>query len=567
MADELEMELDLRLYWRLFLRWFWLIALAALLAGGAAYVVSRWFIQPVYQASVQLLIQPSSSLGGTNYQDILAGQRVASTYAEILQSRPVIISALRQMGYTDEELENFDEEGVLFELSVGSLGDTQLIELKVESTNRRFAMEFANGIAKTFIEDNQNRQTARFAETQAEILEQMALIDDELKLQESQLEVTEDAQERSRLELQIAQNRDSLSRLNNAYQNIVLAKLQSLDLISVIEPARLAEKPIRPRKMVNTVLAAVVGGLVAVSGVILSEMLDTSVKSPDEAASLTGAPVLGQIWYEKDISGSTGVGPMVVLQKPLSLTAEAFRLLRANLEFVSVDTPLNVILVTSSGPTEGKSTISLNLALAMALTGRKVLLIDADMRKPRLHGYAGVDREPGLSNALIDHDADISSYLQPLPDVEGVMLMPAGKAPPNPAELLGSRRMRELIEACRLMADVVIIDSPPILAAADAAVLAPQTNGALLIIEPGSSDKKAVVQGAEQLHRSGAHLLGTVLNKVPMDNKGGYYYHYYYYYQSDEEQSKSIWDKVLPASMRKNRSSRKRRERRVKVEE
>ncbi len=318
--------------------------------------------------------------------------------------------------------------------------------------------------------------------------------------------------------------------------------------------------------MVNTLLAAVVGGLVAVSGVILSEMLDNSVKTPDAAVLLTGAPVLGQIWYEKDISGSTGVGPMVVLQKPLSLTAEAFRLLRANLEFASVDTPLNVILVTSSGPTEGKSTVALNLALVMALTGRQVLLVDGDMRKPRLHGYAGVEREPGLSNALIDHNADISSYLQPLSDVERLMLMPAGKAPPNPAELLGSRRMKELIDACRLIADVVIIDSPPLLAAADAAILAPQTNGALLIIEPGSSDKKAVALAAEQLHRSGAKLLGTVLNKVSMDNRGGYYQHYYYYYQSDEEQSKSIWDKVLPAGMRKHRISQKNHDRRVKAE-
>ncbi len=184
MADEPEMELDLRLYWGLFLRWFWLIALAALLAGGAAYVVSRWFVEPIYQASVQFLIQPSNSFGSTDYTDILAGQRVASTYAEILQSRPVSQRALEQMGYTVEEIADFRDLGVPFALSVESLEETQLIELKVESTDRRFAMEFANTVAKTFIDDNQNRQTARFEETQVEILEQMTLIDDELKLQE-----------------------------------------------------------------------------------------------------------------------------------------------------------------------------------------------------------------------------------------------------------------------------------------------------------------------------------------------------------------------------------------------
>ena len=343
MAEELDLELDLRVYWRLFVRWFWLIALAAILAGGAAYAVSRWFIAPVYEASVQLLIQPSNSFSSTQYQDILAGQRVAATYAEILQSRPVIVNTLRQMGYTDEDLANYDEVGVPFDLSVGSLQETQLIELKVESTNRLFVMQFANAVAETFITENQTRQSERFQATQTEILAKMAEIDAEIVQHQIQLKATENEQERGRLELLIAQSRDSLNRLNAAYQNVALASLESVDLISVIEPARLPSDPIRPRKAMNAVIAAVVGGLVAVGGIILSEMLDTSVKSPDEAASLTDAPVLGQIWYEKDIVGGNGTGPMVVLQKPLSLTAEAFRLLRANLEFASVDAPLDVV--------------------------------------------------------------------------------------------------------------------------------------------------------------------------------------------------------------------------------
>ncbi|MDF1512952.1 MAG: hypothetical protein P1S60_03985 [Anaerolineae bacterium] len=128
---------------------------------------------------------------------------------------------------------------------------------------------------------------------------------------------------------------------------------------------------------------------------------------------------------------------------------------------------------------------------------------------------------------------------------EKLLLMPAGKVPPNPAELLGSRRMKALITACKSVVDVVIVDSPPLLAAADAAVLAPQTNGAILVIEPGNSDKKAVVQAVEQLHRSGAHILGTVLNKVPMNRKSGYY-QCYYYYQNEEEPPRKLWQKFWP---------------------
>jgi len=139
------------------------------------------------------------------------------------------------------------------------------------------------------------------------------------------------------------------------------------------------------------------------------------------------------------------------------------------------------------------------------------------------------------------------------------MIMPAGKVPPNPAELLGSRRMGEILERCASMADIVIIDSPPLLAAADASLLAPQADGVLLVVEPGSTDRRALVQAAEQVRRSGARLLGNVLNRVPMDNKGGYYY---YYYQDESEQPTSLLDRLLPSRRRKHqRDTDKRRAR------
>ncbi|MDF1512950.1 MAG: Wzz/FepE/Etk N-terminal domain-containing protein [Anaerolineae bacterium] len=143
MMEDGELELDLRLYWRLFVRCSWLVALAALLAGAAAYAVSRWYIEPVYAASVQLLIQPSNAYGSTDYQDILAGQRVAATYAEILQSRPVRQRALEQMGYLNVDPTDQANELAPYDQSVQSLENTQLVVLIVESTDRQFAMEFA----------------------------------------------------------------------------------------------------------------------------------------------------------------------------------------------------------------------------------------------------------------------------------------------------------------------------------------------------------------------------------------------------------------------------------------
>ncbi len=539
MEEELTMDIDLRLYWRLFLRWWWLLALTAILAGGVAYGVSRWMLEPVYQASVQLLIQPSTSYGSTNYQDILAGQRVAATYAEILNSRPVIESAFRELGFDMMQILQFSETDYPVSMTVQPLRDTQVIEILVESKDRRLAMDFANQVAQTFIEYNQDRQVDRFRATQQEIQQQIDLVDADRARLEQRLEGVSDTIERGQIEIQIAQLRETLSRYNTVYQNVTLTQLQSVDLISVVEPARFPRSPVRPRVMMNTAIAGMLGAMVAVGGIALREMLDTSLRSPEEAESLTQSPVLGKIWYEEGIPN--GDGPQIVLHKPLSLTAEAFRLLRANLQFAAVDKPLKAVLISSPGPTEGKSTISLNLALALGATGMRVIIIDADMRRPRIGEYAGVEREPGLSGLLLDRDGDMETYLHTMVGTEAVRVLPAGQSPPNPTELLGSRRMAEVLAACQQLADIVIVDSPPVLAAADAVVLAAQTDGTLLVMQPGSSDRKAVSQAAELLHRSGAHILGSVLNKVQVNGHGYYYYSYYYTDEDKASPGKFRW--------------------------
>jgi non-specific protein-tyrosine kinase len=554
MINDTMMDSDLKQYWLLLRQWLWLIVLAALLAGTSSYIVSRWFVEPVYQASTTLLIQPSNAYGTTEYADIMAGQRAAATYAEIVRSRPMRENALEALGYDITDQEAFREQRIAFDLTVQPLRDTQLIEIMVESPNRSFTRDYANALGQVFMASNEARQAERFQATQQEILDQMSEASAELTELQAELSETEDTVQQGRLELRIAQLENVLARYSTAYQQVSLSKLESTDLISVVEPAELPLYPVRPRTLMNTVLASIIGTMIAIGMVFLLEYLDTTVKSPDEISALTASPVLGQIWLEKGISGTNGQGAKIVQQKPLSLTSEAFRLLRANLQFASVDRPVQVLLISSSGPTEGKSTITLNLGLALALTGQQVIIIDADMRKPRQHHYADIDREPGLSDALVDDEIDAGAYLKPLPENPSVQIMPAGQIPPNPAELLGSQRMGDLLKACARMADIVIVDSPPLLAAADAAVLSTHTDGVLLVIEPGGTDRKAVVQAKEQLERTGARLLGTVLNKVPTQGKGSYYYSYYYYY-SDEDPQK-WWQRVLPGGSPK-RSRRK----------
>lgn len=546
MEDEV-MEIDLQAYWLLLRRWLWLIILAALLAGGSAYLVSAYAITPIYQASARITVQPSSSLAGATYSDILAGQYAASTYAQMITARPVQEEALRRLGYSDEAIA---EGHIPYELSATTVRDTQLIDIKVESSDPRLAANLANTIAQVFIEQNQARQTARFANYRQGLEQQIQAVEDELASLRSRLSVTPSS-ERPALEAEIARKQDLLNRYNQAYQNVQLAELQASDLVSVVQSAEVPEAPVRPRKAMNALLAAMIAAIAVVGFVSLREYLDTTVKTPEEAEALLAAPVLGQIWQEKNMLKSNGNAERkIVLTSPVSLTAEAFRVLRANLQFAAVDKPVRTLLVSSAGPSEGKSTVSLNLALALGAGGKRVILIDADMRRPQLHKYAGVRREPGLSDALVDRESPITRYLQPIPELDAVRVLPPGRLPPNPTDLLGSRRMAEVLEQCLALADIVVIDSPPILAAADTPVLAAQTDGALIVMEVGATDRRMVRDAYEQMQRANARILGSVLNKIPQDGKRGYYYYYYY---SDEHKSRTFWERVL------NRPERKRR--------
>jgi len=535
--DNMNEELDLLVYWDIVRRWLWLIALAALLAGAAAFGISRWALQPTYQATARLIIEPGNALSSANYSDILAGQRAAATYAEMLKSESIQEAALEALGTTEAE-------APACEVTVQPVRDTAMIDVTIECTDAEFAAVLANTLAQTFIEANEARQSERYQSTLTQLQTQIAEVEQEIANLRTRLAEVEDSAERATLETRLTQLQDALARLTTTYQNAQIARVQSVDLINVVEPARAPDSPVKPRVMVNTALAAVVGAMVAVGAVFLIEYLDTSIKTSDEAERLTALPVLGQIWQEETLSEDGKEPPQrnIVVTNPLSPVAEAFRLLRANLAFAAVDAPLNVVLVTSPGPTEGKSITALNLGAAFAAAGRQVILIDADFRRPRLYAYVGVPRSPGLSDALVDSEDGVTHYLHPIPDVDGTSILPPGRMPPNPAELLGSQRMQALLEHLRGSEDtMVIIDAPPILAAADAVVLSTQADGTLLVVEAGATPRQAVIQAIEQLRLAQGRLLGLVLNKVPTRRAGGDYYYYYYYGAPGSDGSRRAW--------------------------
>ncbi len=333
----------------------------------------------------------------------------------------------------------------------------------------------------------------------------------------------------------LAQLQSTLSQYQQVYVNdlnnlesVKLAGLQNTPNVVQIEAAAVPNNPVQPRPIIDTLEAALVGLMLAGGIGFLIEYLDNTIKTVEEVEKVLGLPVIG---YIAEIQYSKGhrVVPYV-MSEPRSPVSEAFRLLRTNLEFSSVDKPLRKILVTSAGPNEGKSTIATNLAVIMAQGGKRVLLIDADMRKPSIHRLLGLRNNVGLSDLFRGKLAD-NSVIQRCPGQTGVSVITSGRLAPNPAELLASARMEQILTDMLGQTDILIMDGPPSLVA-DVQVLASKVDGVLVVIQPGHTPADEAQAMFEQLSRAGAHMVGVVFNRIPRNQfyyYGGYRHYSPYY--------------------------------------
>jgi non-specific protein-tyrosine kinase len=280
------------------------------------------------------------------------------------------------------------------------------------------------------------------------------------------------------------------------------------------------------------ILAAVLGLLAAVGIAFLAEYLDDTVTSSDEIQEVTGLPTLGVVPVMKGDPKRDEMYRMETLMNPRSPVAETYRALRTSIEFASVDAPLRTLLVTSSVPKEGKTTTAGNLAIVFAQAGSRVLLVDADLRKPGVHGVFKLPNQNGLTTLFRDGAATVSSVAQET-ELDNLKIITSGPLPPNPAELLGSQRWHAILERLKAEADLVIIDSPPLQAVTDAALLAAVVDGTVFVIHARRTRRGAVRQGREALARGGGKILGVVMNRLKKREYDEYYYGYYSYYDSD----------------------------------
>ena len=521
---------EIRQYLALLHRWLWLIVLGTVLAGASAFIASR-LSTPIYEAATTLLISEGQQPSGPDYSAILLSERLAKTYAEMLQGQPVLNAVEIHLGVSLEEAN----------VTVEPVRDTQLIRLKVQHPDPALAAAIANALPEAFIQQNEQPQAARFQSSLESLSGEMQRIQSEIDAAQLELEAARARPDAAgdgqiaRLETLLAQYRATYAGLLQSYEEVRIAQARATDSLTVFEPATVPRSPALPRTRTNTLLAAVVGAMLAVGAAFLIEYLDDTIKQPDQLERAVGLPTFASILRIPD--ADNGQGP-VMATEPDSPIAEAYRMLRTNLEFSTLGMGPSAItlLVTSAEPQDGKTTTLANLGLALAQGGKRVLLVDTDLRRPALHQPFHLPNERGLTSLLLNPQADPSTVIQAT-GVDRLQVLAAGPLPSNPAEVLDFPQTAHILGHLRSLADYVILDSPPVLSVADASILAQKVDGVVFIVEAGQTRTDMLRRAVAALRAVNAHLLGAVLNNVAA-GPGHPYYHYYYYGRRDGSQKR-----------------------------
>jgi non-specific protein-tyrosine kinase len=502
-------------------RWWWVLALCPLVAAATAYVISDAAAR-VYRAELTLLVEESQALGTSDYNDILANERRAQTYSRLVRTRPVLDETIGQLGLalTSDELEEM--------LSVAPIDGTQLISVSVSDESPERAADIANTIGEVFVAQAIEQQAALAGSGREELqrnIDEITSQIDETSAAIDALRQRADAASAAvqaevvTLQSRLNQLQITYSSLLEAQQRMDIAQSQTQTQIRVAEQAIAPDAPVSPRVTLNTALGGTLGLMLAGGLVVLLGYLDNTIRTSDDLRRLTGQAALGEIPM---LSTTDGV---MALSSPQSAEAEAYRTLRTNLQFATLGREVRSIVVTSLHPGDGKTTTIANLATVLAQGGQSVILVDADLRKPRVHRLFGLSNRMGLTNLLLSPVRDsIQSALQPTP-TPGLLVATSGPLPPNPSDVLQSRRMVEILDRLEV-ADFVLVDSPPV-AVSDPLITAGIVDGVLLVMSAKRTRPNEVLAAIESISRTGTPLLGIVINRVSLSSTAYAYYRSY----------------------------------------
>jgi non-specific protein-tyrosine kinase len=526
LSQESAPQLELRDYLRVIRRRKGIIALTVLLCVGAALAASLSQTK-IYQASADVLLQPrrSETLFDPETGARSDPARAIQTEIRILSSKPVRDEVQRQLGTAPA-------------VAATPVGQTDVIQVRAQSADPASAAQTANAYANAYIATRRKQSVDDLFAAAEQI---------QAKVDDLQVQIDEIPEAPAVARGQAVPVDPNLTRRSNLVQQQALFK-QKLDQLQVdaalktggaqlVTPASAPGVPIKPTPRRNTVLGLLAGLMLGVGFAFLREYLDDSIKSKEDVDRVSGgAPVLGLIpvisgWKDRKT-------PMLIsVVDPKAPAAEGYRSLRTSIQFIGLGRAMGVIQVTSPTASEGKSTTLANLGVALALAGNRVVVIDCDLRRPRIHDFFEASNDVGFTSVLLG-EVPLSAALQPVAGVDRLQLLASGPPPPNPSELLSGKRTVEILEALRATADVVLIDCPPALPVTDAAVLSSRVDATLLVATAGSTHKRQLSRAIEVLSQVKAPIVGIVLNGVSGEGGYGYAYSYSYRYTTDDKKGK-----------------------------
>lgn len=539
-------------YWKILLKRWKLIVICFVLTGLAVFIVSK-FITPLYQSTALVQVAVSSNNSQADISSLLASDQLVQTEAQLALSDPVLRAVSSHYpGLTVDQLAK--------NASTTVKSSTQLFQIDVLDPSPTRAATLANDIANTLI--NQQKQTSQQqnVQSQQQIQQDLRLTQQQIVSISNQIatlkaERGEGAQV-SILQAQLSSLQQHYTQWQSLLAQIELAEAQSGSFLFIAQNAQPASGPTRPNVRVNTVIGLLIGLLDGLFLTILLEQFDTRVRTGEELTKLVDWPVLATVWRPDAPKDKKGALEDLVNPPSHSANIEAYRILRTNLGFALLDKPVHTIMVTSAVPGEGKSITAANLAIFMAKSGKKTLLIDADLRRPTIGEKLHIPRDKmGLSNAIVacaqtlsvassslwksstpfpTGDFSLNAYMHAV-GVPNLKVVPAGPLPPNPPDLLDSRAMESFqVALASSGAEVIIFDSPPLLGLSDASILASRVDGILVVVDIERANKKHIEQVKAHFTQAGSRVLGCVVNKQRrMRNDTSYYS--YYYSRSDED--------------------------------
>jgi non-specific protein-tyrosine kinase len=501
-----------------------LMAIGAIVGAVAAFLVSS-ALPPSYQAQVTVFVGQAANPGtAADYNQLLISQRLSQTYAQLVTLPSIATGVIKDLNLTTTP------EDLLKHVRADSPLDSTLLTITADDTTADGAARIANAFVAELLK-SPVASTATPTDMQNLIHEDLVAV--QAQAQQVQAQITALVAISSRTDAQDQRLADLQAQMIGLRQTLAtllsLSAGPSVNQLTVVNPARPPSAPSSPRVALNTALGGLLGLLAGIGIGYTRRRLDDTIKTPEDIELVTGLPLLGTIVRMPGDKGRALRYRLATLLYPRSPAAEGFRHLRTNVEFANDETPLRSLLIASAVPGEGKTVTAANLAVAFAQAGRTTCLVDADLRRPTVHELFSLPNEYGLASLLRGEESTYESVTHET-EVPKLRVLTTGPLPSNPAELLASRRMRAILTSLLERVELVILDSPPLQAVTDAAILSSLVDGTILVTASGRTRRGSLLRGRDALQRVGARVLGVMLNGVSEDQDSGTSFAYFGYY-------------------------------------